>query len=331
MIYHFLFPFGQIPRGSTIVLYGAGCVGQEYYSQVKQTEYCFIIKWVDQKFNHAAADSFCSGANGILSVDFDYVVIALESGEAFDCVANMLQNTFHVDKTKIVPCRPKGAVCIRLPEITEIFVQKSEEYLSILEEFYFKPQQFGEGNFYQSFEEIGLTGQRLTRERMEKYKLSLWVRSDFDVLDIGCNCGFLDLQIAPDVRSITGVDCNESLVQIAKKMGQMLNIDNCSFVCADFKNLRDIGRYDMIFAFSVMCWLDISISDFADKINALLKRNGFLFLESHNVESTERFEVYKQSLEAFVKLGYHIVHQGSLCDDGKITREFCVLQREGMK
>lgn len=41
-------PYSQITRGSSIVLYGAGDVGQAYYSQISLTNYCKIIAWVDQ-------------------------------------------------------------------------------------------------------------------------------------------------------------------------------------------------------------------------------------------------------------------------------------------
>ena len=55
-------------------------------------------------------------------------------------------------------------------------------------------QDFGRGEFYQSLEELGVIGQRPTKLRIEKYQLDEIV-SEKNVLDIGCNCGFMDISI----------------------------------------------------------------------------------------------------------------------------------------
>lgn len=72
----YTFPFDLIEKNSTIVLYGAGAVGQEFYRQVKQISYCNILLWVDKCFelykNYEVKDP-----SEIQSIEiFDYVVIA---------------------------------------------------------------------------------------------------------------------------------------------------------------------------------------------------------------------------------------------------------------
>ncbi|MBE5916375.1 MAG: radical SAM protein [Pseudobutyrivibrio ruminis] len=71
-------PYSQIPKGSNIVLYGAGDVGQAYYMQLMYTEYCNIVAWVDQK-----AEMYNSWGlevvpiNAIKEYQYDYVLIAV--------------------------------------------------------------------------------------------------------------------------------------------------------------------------------------------------------------------------------------------------------------
>ena len=45
-----LFPFEKIEKNSTIVLYGAGSVGYEFYCQLTHSGYCKEIIWVDSQY-----------------------------------------------------------------------------------------------------------------------------------------------------------------------------------------------------------------------------------------------------------------------------------------
>ena len=46
---HWLFPFEKIPYQSSVILYGAGQVGQDYYEQIQTTGWCRIIQWADRR------------------------------------------------------------------------------------------------------------------------------------------------------------------------------------------------------------------------------------------------------------------------------------------
>jgi predicted dehydrogenase len=45
-----LFPFSKVAKGASIVLYGAGDVGQTFHRQVEKTGYCRIVAWADRRF-----------------------------------------------------------------------------------------------------------------------------------------------------------------------------------------------------------------------------------------------------------------------------------------
>ncbi len=86
-----VFPFEQVHRGSSIVLYAAGNVGRRYYSQIQKTEYCSVVAWVDKNWEKEEFRQM-----GIESPDvmvyrtFDYVVIAVENSEVVKQVRSYL-------------------------------------------------------------------------------------------------------------------------------------------------------------------------------------------------------------------------------------------------
>ena len=98
-------------------------------------------------------------------------------------------------------------------------------------------QQFGRGDFYQSFNQLNIRGQRPTNYRIEKYNLSKYIDKNKTILDIGNNVGFFDLTIANKVKSITGIEYNESLSFIANLTKKFLDVKNVNFINGDFNKI----------------------------------------------------------------------------------------------
>lgn len=66
-------------KGTRIVLYGAGVVGKHYYEQLKQSDGCEVVLWVDQKYEWYVKNGLPVSAVGkIKTVTFDYVLIAVK-------------------------------------------------------------------------------------------------------------------------------------------------------------------------------------------------------------------------------------------------------------
>lgn len=42
------FPYGAVKKDSRIILYGAGQIGREYMRQLKETQYCKVVLWIDK-------------------------------------------------------------------------------------------------------------------------------------------------------------------------------------------------------------------------------------------------------------------------------------------
>ena len=61
-----------------IVLYGAGSVGREYYSQIVQYEKCQLVAWVDKNYSTIRYDYYnIKPVNYILKINYDIIIIAV--------------------------------------------------------------------------------------------------------------------------------------------------------------------------------------------------------------------------------------------------------------
>lgn len=102
----FLFPFELVEKGTKIVIYGAGRVGKSFYRQVKYTDYCEILAWVDKKVDEKS--SLLKKVDVLSYLKFDYIVIAINNEKTVNAIKNHL-NAFGVDENKLI---------WRAPEIT---------------------------------------------------------------------------------------------------------------------------------------------------------------------------------------------------------------------
>lgn len=204
---------------------------------------------------------------------------------------------------------------------------KEKQLRDIIEQIRSEGQpDFGQIVFYQSFEKIGLEGTRPSLYRIVKYGLEDFLEKDQAVLDIGCNTGFLDMMIAEQVRSITGIEYDKSLCEIANYTKEYLNLQNCTFVHQEFDDwyLKNNKKFDVIFAFAVHHWLNLSAEEYTERIDRLLEVNGFVCVESHIADADIEYEI---CLECWIGKGYQIKRQGQIKDDGIELRNFCILQK----
>ncbi|MBU0467107.1 MAG: sulfatase-like hydrolase/transferase [Nanoarchaeota archaeon] len=165
---------------------------------------------------------------------------------------------------------------------------------------------YGLGDLYQSFEEIGIKGQRNTKQRIEEYGLKKYLKSEYTVLDIGCNVGFVDLQISQSVRNIEGVEINPYLIDIGNEVKKFLEIDNVTFYPEGFEKFSTEKKYDSIFSFAADDVADglskLSFEQYIDKIILMLNEGGYLFFESQasdvmNNTWDKKYEILKNKFE----------------------------------
>ena len=182
------------------------------------------------------------------------------------------------------------------------------------------------GGFYQSFPKLGITGARPTDIRIEQYGLKDLLNDSMNVLDIGCNIGFMDMEIAPLVRNVTGIEFNPVASRLSKSLARKLNIRNATFFDDDFKDWKNLSRrkYDLILSLEVHQWIGLSSKDYAAKIALFIKPCGFVLFEGHNL--TENYNDYNEYIDAFVNNGFRCIKSEYIMDDSVTKRIWTLLQ-----
>ena len=218
-------------------------------------------------------------------------------------------------------------VSVERKKMRKTEMSNTEIKTKIEKEFRKKKQVFGRGEFYQSFPMIELEGQRPTDRRLEEYGVMDILNKNQTVLDIGCNCGFLDMTIAKKVKSVTGIEYNKKLVKIAKKVSKYLNIDNVKFVATDYNKWEKKAKdtYDVICSFAVHYWLQVTPITYTKRLYELLNPGGYIFFESQNLETVD--QEFDEYCKEFVKLGMTVVKDGTIKDDDVIERRYLVFKK----
>lgn len=87
------FPYRNVKPNSSIILYGAGKVGQDYYRQISESHYCKVVLWMDKKFESQKGNLDIHGWRDRLdSIEFDQVIIALLNKAESEIVTEMLKS-----------------------------------------------------------------------------------------------------------------------------------------------------------------------------------------------------------------------------------------------
>ena len=138
--------------------------------------------------------------------------------------------------------------------------------------------------YYQGYSRIKWYGLRETTNRINSYNLIFYMKKDWNILDIGCNMGFISCELSPYVNHIDAIEVNPYLINIGKETSKFLKIDNIDFFATKFENFNKKG-YDAILSFANHHTGDgltsISIEQYFKKIFNILKKQGLLFFESH--------------------------------------------------
>ncbi len=185
---------------------------------------------------------------------------------------------------------------------------------------------FGGIKPYQSMEMIGLWGIRPTEYRIREYELRTILGPKDNVLDIGCNTGFLDLSISNLVQSVTGIEYDSSLVKIANLVKDYLKVPNCIFYNGDFNDwYRNTDTsYNVIFSFAIHHWLNITPQRYVEILNKLLRTHGYICFESHIYGADIEFD---KCCKEFQNLNYQVIISKKINDDGMQEREYVLFRK----
>ncbi len=77
-IQKYLFPYELVSQGSSVVLYGAGTVGRDFYRQITKNHYCDIVLWVDSNYEMIDIPyGHVKNPDTILREQYDYIVVGV--------------------------------------------------------------------------------------------------------------------------------------------------------------------------------------------------------------------------------------------------------------
>lgn len=103
----YLFPYELIERGSRVVIYGAGKVGQAYMRLLNKADYVEVEAWVDRAYDKFSEFEERVWTPAVLSkMSFDYIVIAVENEETALGIKQDLKN-IGVSENKIIWKKPE--------------------------------------------------------------------------------------------------------------------------------------------------------------------------------------------------------------------------------
>lgn len=96
-----------IKRGSKIVLYSAGKVGQSYYKQITLDKSYTIIEWVDKKFEYYQNQGLdVSDVKAMKDLNYDYILLAFKEKTLAESVKESLVTDYCVKREKILWIEP---------------------------------------------------------------------------------------------------------------------------------------------------------------------------------------------------------------------------------
>lgn len=87
----YVFPYESVPKGSRVVLYGAGIVGKSFWQCLRYGEYASVVAWVDRDYAVLQEQNLeVTSIDTIFQVIYDYVVIAVSDEKTAEEIRNVL-------------------------------------------------------------------------------------------------------------------------------------------------------------------------------------------------------------------------------------------------
>ncbi|MEP6624311.1 MAG: methyltransferase domain-containing protein, partial [Acidimicrobiia bacterium] len=177
------------------------------------------------------------------------------------------------------------AALVQRPDLLVIHREMNRQLARQVDEW--PTYDYGEGYYYQSSDELGITGLRDTAGRVDAFGLTDLVR-DRTVLEIGCNTGFLTLAIAPAAARVVAFELNPFLIAIAEVGARFLKVDNVQFDTCAFEDFTNEDGFDDVLSFANHHTYDgntrQSLDEFFARCHALTNPGGRLVFESHPPE-----------------------------------------------
>lgn len=172
---------------------------------------------------------------------------------------------------------------------------------------------------YQSYDRIQFKGLRWSPEkRIKDYGIDQHVFPGSTVLDIGCNSGFLAIELAYAYQAgmVCGIEPNPWLIEVAETVADYLNVgDRTKFINCRFDEMSRELDFDVILSLAAFYTGDAREREEADayfrRCWSLLTKGGCIIYESTSFSETEsptHLHAAKRAVEAMSKLFTTMAH-----------------------
>ena len=178
--------------------------------------------------------------------------------------------------------------------------------------------------FYQSSEELGISGSRDTVARFERYGLVDVLEEDMVVLDIGCNIGFFSMYTSRFVKHVDAFDNKWGNVFSGWIARRALGLKNVRLFRSSVERFVASRQYDVVFSFAIHHWISLSFREYAQRLVSFVKPGGYLVFESHDLAKLD--EDFSEKVALLEELGFVVVKRVDMRADG--NRECVILRFE---
>lgn len=104
----YFFPYEEIPKGSRIIIYGAGTVGKSYRNCIYNSNYVNLIAWIDKSYYKFNKQGYMDvdDPQKIININFEYILIAIDNEKIALDIKNWLLD-IGIDEGKIIWVKPR--------------------------------------------------------------------------------------------------------------------------------------------------------------------------------------------------------------------------------
>lgn len=115
--------------------------------------------------------------------------------------------------------------------------------------------------------------------------INQYVNSDSRILDLGCGVGTIDFYLSNKCNFVTGIDCSDKAIEIAKINTEILGVSkNIIFLQKKFPEQIILGKYDIVLCIEVLEHImDEKLA--VEEIRNLLNKNGIVILSVPSLDS----------------------------------------------
>ncbi len=150
----------------------------------------------------------------------------------------------------------------------------------------------------------------------DKFVQNMELNKDKTVLEIGIGTGRLALKVAPECKTLYGIDISSKTIKRAKS--NLFQFKNIRLICSDFMTYDFNQKFDVIY--SSLTFMHIEDKQTAiNKVSSLLNKNGIFVLsidknQSDYIDmSTRKVKIFPDKpdlISKYIRLsGLTIIHQ----------------------